>query len=68
MQVRQLARTPAVTPFGREHHEIERVRALDLEPARAAAAGLVRRIERLCHHAFVSGREGGVVERPGLRF
>ena len=57
VQVRELAGAPAVAPFRREHDEIERVRALDLEPARAAIAGFVGRIERLRHHAFVAGRD-----------
>ena len=67
MQVRELARAPAVAPFRREHHEIERVRALDLEPARAAIAGLVGRIERLRHHAFVSRARALRRRTPALR-
>ena len=66
MQIGQLSRATAMAPFGGEHDEIEGVSALDLEPARAAIAGLVRRIERLRHHAFVAGRERGVVERLGF--
>ena len=57
VQVRQPAVAPAVAPFGREHDQVERVRALDLEPAGAAAARFVRRVERLRHHAFVAARE-----------
>ena len=57
---------PTVAPFGREHDEIERVCALDLEPARAAIARLVGRVERLRHQAFMPGRERGVVERLAL--
>ena len=56
---------PAVAPFGGEHDEVERVRALDLEPARAAPAGLVGRVERLHHHAFVAARERVGVEGLG---
>ena len=44
----------AVAPLGREHDEVERVHGLDLEPARAAPAGLVGRVERLHHHALVA--------------
>ena len=57
MQIRQFSLATAVTPFRREHHEIERVRALDLEPARAAIARFVGRIQRLRHQAFVSLRQ-----------
>ena len=62
MQVRQLAGATAVAPFGCEHHQVERVSALDLEPAGAAIAGFVGRVERLRHHAFVAGRESGFIE------
>ena len=67
VQVREPAVAPAVAPFGGEDDEIERVRALDLEPARAAVARFVGRIERLRHHAFVAARERVVVERLRLR-
>ena len=63
-RLRQPALAAAVAPFGGEHDEVERVRRLDLEPARAAAAGLVRRVERLRHHALVAARERVVVEAP----
>jgi hypothetical protein len=43
------------------------VRALDLEPARAAPARLVRRVERLRHHALVAARERLGVEVLGRR-
>ena len=65
VQVRQPALAPAVAPLGGEHDEVERVRALDLEPARAAAAGLVGRVERLRHHALVAARERVGVEGLG---
>src|SRR5205807_6319213 len=50
------------------HDEVEGVRALDLEPARAAVARLVGRVERLGHEALVAGRERALVEsaRRGL--
>ena len=51
----------AVAPFGGEDDEIERVRALDLEPAAAAPARVVGRVERLHHHAFVAARQRVIV-------
>ena len=62
MQVRQLAGATAVAPFGCQHHQIESVGALDLEPAGAAIAGLVGGVERLRHYALVAGRKGGLIE------
>src|ERR1700757_399694 len=55
-------------PLGGQHDEIERVSALDLEPARSAVARLVKRVHRLRHQTFVPGRDGGIVEgaRRGL--
>jgi hypothetical protein len=47
----------SVTPLGSQHDEIERVRRLDLEPAAAAVAGLVRRVQGLGHDALVPGIE-----------
>ena len=46
-EVREQPLTPPRAPLGREHDEVERVRRLDLEPARTAAASLVGRAERL---------------------
>ncbi len=46
-----------MTPLGREHDEVERADRLDLAPRRPAPSRLVRRVERLHHHAFVPGRE-----------
>src|SRR5436190_20944110 len=40
VQVGEPAPPAAVPPFGREHHQVERARALHLEPARAAPPGL----------------------------
>src|SRR5262249_35626334 len=54
---------PTVTPLGREDDEIERMGDLHLEPARSPPAGLVRRRERLHHHALVTARERLVEER-----
>ena len=62
VDVRQLAGASARTPLDREHHEIERVHRFDLEPARAAPTGLVRRVERLGHDAFMTGGERAVEE------
>ncbi len=42
-----------VSPLGGEHHQVERVGALHLEPRRPAAAGLVRGLRRFRHHALV---------------
>src|ERR1700678_3363054 len=53
-------------PLGRQHQEVERMGALDLEPARAAIAGLVGRLQGLCHDAFVTGLERRLIEGPRL--
>jgi hypothetical protein len=58
MQIRQLAAAPAAAPLGGQHPEIERMRALDLEPARTAIAGLVRSSERLCTFEQSDARNG----------
>ena len=50
-----LPRAPPGAPLDGEHDQIEGVHRLDLEPARAAPAGLVRRGQRLGHHPFVAG-------------
>ena len=65
VQVRQPSAPPAMAPLRGEHHEIERVAALDLEPRRTARAGRVGSGQRLHHHAFVAARERVVVE--GMR-
>ena len=65
VQVAEPSLAAAVAPLGGEHDQVERVRALDLEPAGAAAAGLVRRVERLHHHPLVPARERVVEERLG---
>ena len=43
VEVRELAVATTVTPLGGEHDEVERRRALHLQPRRAATPGLVRR-------------------------
>ena len=63
MQVGKPAAAAAVAPFRGQHDEIECVRALHLQPLRAARARLVRRIERFHHHPFVPALERIVVER-----
>ena len=67
VEVREPALAPAVAPLRREHDEVERVRDLDLEPAGAAPARLVRRVERLDHHALVPARERVLEERAAPR-
>ena len=70
MEVGEPTASAPVSPLGGEHDEIERADRLDLAPRRAASAGLVARVERLDHHAFVPGGErvgkerfGGVADR-----
>ena len=55
----------AIRTSRREHDEVERVTWLDLQPAGAAAAGRVGRVERLDEHALVAGGQRRVEE--GLR-
>src|SRR5262252_4246563 len=62
MQIGELAAATAMTPLGGEDHQVQCVRSLDLEPACAAIAGLVWRIERFRHQPFVPGGERRVVE------
>ena len=59
----KLAGAPARSPLDAEHDQVEGVHGLDLQPARAAAARLVRRGQRLRHHPFVTGVECDV-EKP----
>ena len=75
MQVRQPPATPAVPPFHREHHEVQGVPRLHLDPPGAAAARRVRGGQGLDHHALVAVRErvaeergrlvGGIRHQPG---
>src|SRR5688572_31998888 len=55
---------PSVAPFRGEHDQVEGVRSLDLEPARAAAAGSVRRIDRFGHNALVSAGDCSLEKAP----
>ena len=63
MEVRELPLPAPVPPLGGEDDEVERVRGLHLQPAGAAPARLVRRIERLHHHALVAACERLVEKR-----
>ena len=67
VQVRQPALAPAVPPLGREHDQVEGVHRLDLQPADAAPARGVRRVERLDHHALVAAGDRVGEERAGHR-
>src|SRR5207247_8677115 len=66
VDVREPAAAAAMAPFGSEHHEVERLGRLDLEPRRAARAGVVARIQRLGHEPLVAGGERSLVEGSGL--
>ena len=66
VQVRQPAAPPAVTPLHREHHEVQRVPWLDLDPSRASAARLVGGLQRLDHDAFVALGDGFLEEFRGF--
>ena len=55
--VRQPAGAPSGAPVGGDDHAVERPRRLELEPALAAAARLVRAGGVLRHDALVSRRE-----------
>src|SRR5262249_44611899 len=57
VQVAEPAAPAAAAPFSRQHDEVESVGPFDLEPTRTARAGLVRRVERLCHDALVAAGE-----------
>src|SRR5207245_9497655 len=57
MQVAERAAAAAVAPLRREHDEVERARALHLEPRLAAPAGSVRAGQRLRHDTLVALRD-----------
>ena len=57
-----LPRAAPRSPLHGQHHQVEGVHRLDLQPARAAAARLVRRGRRLRHHPFVAGGQRDVQE------
>ena len=54
----------AVSPLGGEDHQIQGLHRLHLEPSAPRAAGLVRRIERLGHDAFVASRQRRLQKLP----
>ena len=56
VDVGEPALAAAAAPLDGEHDEVEGVPRLDLDPARAAAAGVVGRVQRLHHDALVTGR------------
>jgi len=63
VQVGQPAAAPPVSPLDGQHHQVERVPRLDLDPPGTPAARRVRGGERLDHDAFVAvgqriGEEG----------
>ena len=66
VQVGQPAAAPPVAPLDGQHHQVQRVPRLDLDPPGAAAAGRVRGGERLDHDALVAVRQGVLEERRGL--
>jgi hypothetical protein len=65
VQVAEPALAPARAPLRGQHHEVQRVRGLELEPAQAAAARVVGRVQRLGHQALVARGQGLVVEVLG---
>src|SRR5262245_52388984 len=65
MDVGELSRTTPVSPFRREHDEIERVRRFHLEPGKAAPPRLVRRGERFRHESLVAAAERLLEKRFG---
>src|SRR6202023_919565 len=64
MQIRKLAAAASVAPLGGQHHQIEGVRTLDLEPAPPPFAGRVARLRRLRHEPFRTGPGRGLEEAP----
>ena len=68
VQVGQPAAAAPVTPFGGQHHQVQRVPWLDLDPFAAPAAGRVGGVQRLHHHAFMSPGHRVREERLGVRY
>ncbi len=60
VDIGQVAGAPAVAPLGAEHHEVQGVHRLDLQPGPAPPAGRVRRVQRLDHDALVPCLQGAV--------
>ena len=58
VEVGQLAGAPAVAPLGGQHHQVEGVHGLDLQPGGAAPARAVGGVERLDHDALVAAAQG----------
>src|SRR5262245_17273779 len=67
MEVGQPAPAATMTPLGGENDEVEGVPRLHFDPAGAAAAGGVGRVERLDHDALVPSSDsvGEELGRPG---
>jgi hypothetical protein len=66
VQVGQPPLPAAVPPLDGEHHQVERVPRLDLDPARAAPPGRVGGGQRLGHHALMPPRDRVAEERVRL--
>jgi len=66
MHIREPSPASSMPPLRREHHEVERVRRLHLEPPLAPPAGLVRRVQRLGHDPLVPAGECLIEESLGL--
>src|SRR6188768_336069 len=63
MKVAEGASPPAASPFGREHDEVQRLRALHLQPRAAPSAGGIAGIERLDHYPLMTRRFSARDER-----
>ena len=66
VEVREPAAAASVSPFGGEHHEVEGVCRLHLEPGGAARPRFVARLERLGHEPLVPVGERALEEPPRL--
>ncbi len=65
MQVGQPPPTPPRTPLGGQHHQVERVHRLHLQPGGPPPAGLIGRRRVLGEHPFVALRQHPAVEGRG---